>query len=438
MDIFGLKAFDFRKMRAMEPYQTDDFLTVTELNRLASQALSERFGLVWLRAEIGTLTRASSGHVYLTLKDSESTVKAVMFRSRALLCDFEPSPGDAVLVQARVGLYEPRGDFQLNVQILRRDGVGSLHEQFLQLKAKLQKEGVFDAALKRAVPMFPRAIGIITSLAAAALHDVLTTLRRRAPHIPVIVYPASVQGKDAPLQLRQALAVANERQEVDVILLVRGGGSIEDLWAFNDESLAREIASSSIVTISGVGHESDVTIADFAADLRAATPTAAAELCCLPAMEVLAKVQATFERMQSLFERRIDRLAQKVDQLAYSLVSPSQRLARQAQSLAQLEHRLYKSRPDVARFASVLQSLKVALAHQFSRKLQLQENRLSLAQARIQALAPQATLERGYAIVRDATGGLVRDVAQLTEGDAFEVELSSGFIQGEVRKAVRK
>src|SRR5690554_1884357 len=249
VDRFPPKTQVSLKIRAMNPSQNETYLTVSELNSLASQTLASQFGLVWLRAEIGTFTRAASGHLYLSLKDASSSVKAVMFRSRAALCEFEPAIGDSVLVQARVGLYEPRGDFQLNVQAMRPDGRGTLYEQFQQIRVRLQAEGLFDPALKRPVPVHPRAIGVVTSLTAAALHDVLTTLARRAPHVPVIIYPTSVQGVQAPLQLRQALAQANERMEVDVILLVRGGGSIEDLWAFNDESLARDVAASTLPVI---------------------------------------------------------------------------------------------------------------------------------------------------------------------------------------------
>jgi exodeoxyribonuclease VII large subunit len=286
--------------------------------------------------------------------------------------------------------------------------------------------------LKRSINTQPRAIGVITSLAAAALHDVLTTLARRAPHVPVIVYPASVQGRDAPVQLRQALAKANDRQEVGVILLVRGGGSLEDLWAFNDESLARDIASSEIPVICGVGHESDVSIADFAADLRAPTPTAAAELCCISSEELLMRVQGAFERLHGFMQRRLDRLGQRLDQLTYGLVSPSQRLAQQAQKLSRLEQRLHALRPDIGTRAARIQALQVALSNLAERKLHRADAQLKLAHARLLTLAPQATLARGFAIVRDAQGQLVRESTQLTAGQAFNVELAKGHIDAQV------
>lgn len=413
----------------------ETFLSVTELNSLASQMLGQQFGLVWIRAEIGAFTRAASGHVYLTLKDASSSVKAVMFRSRAAMCDFEPNPGDAVLVQARVGLYEPRGDFQLNVQVMRPDGRGSLYEQFQLLKAKLQAEGLFDQSHKRPVTPYPRAIGVVTSLAAAALHDVLTTLQRRAPHVPVIIYPSSVQGREAPLQLRQALARANERLEVDVLLLVRGGGSLEDLWAFNDEALARDIATSPLTVICGVGHESDVTIADFAADLRAPTPTAAAELACLSVQVMLSTVLETFSRLQRAIDRKFERWAQRLDQLAYSLVSPSQRLAVQAQMLLRLEQRLHKLRPDPGRLQSHLQNTSTALRHAMRGQLQQRAGRLELAQARLAALSPQATLERGFAIVRSDQGTVLRDAHAVADGSLIQVQLAVGELEAQVLKS---
>lgn len=434
VDRFFLRTQVSLKIQTMNPSQNETYLTVSELNSLASQTLASQFGLVWLRAEIGTFTRAASGHLYLSLKDASSSVKAVMFRSRAALCEFEPAIGDSVLVQARVGLYEPRGDFQLNVQAMRPDGRGTLYEQFQQIRVRLQAEGLFDPALKRPVPVHPRAIGVVTSLTAAALHDVLTTLARRAPHVPVIIYPTSVQGVQAPLQLRQALAQANERMEVDVILLVRGGGSIEDLWAFNDESLARDVAASTLPVICGVGHESDVSIADFAADLRAPTPTAAAELCCVSAGDLLANVQANFERLQLAIVRKLERWYQRVDQLSYGLVSPSQRLSAQSRSLLRLENRLAQVRPDTERRLAHVRALEVALRHGVDRQMQSRESRLAMATAQLQSLAPQAILDRGFAIVRGANGELLTSSASLVAGQRVKVQLAKGAFEADVQK----
>ena len=314
--------------------------TVSELNAAAADLLADGFGFVWLKGEVSTFTRASSGHYYLSLKDHQASVRAVMFRTRQAFCEFEPVVGDEVEIQARVGLYEPRGEFQLNIQRLRRAGRGTLFEQFERLKEKLRSEGLFDQSSKRQLVEFPRAIGVITSLGAAALQDVLTAMKRRAPHVQVIVYPSLVQGQSAALTLRQALAKANERHEVDTILLVRGGGSLEDLWSFNDESLARDIAASLIPVVSGVGHESDFTIADFAADLRAATPTAAAELVCKSRQELKDQLDFKVQMLSRQIHRHLESTSQRVDRATYRLVSPSQRLASRRGELALLCQRL--------------------------------------------------------------------------------------------------
>src|SRR5690606_1630025 len=254
--------------------------TVSQLNRQVGQLLESHFSRIWVRGEISNFTQAASGHWYFSIKDEGATVRAVMFRGRAQAVGFVPKPGEKFEFRVNVTLYEPRGDYQLQVESMRRAGRGDLHAAFLALKDKLEAEGLFDPARKRLIEQMPQAVGVVTSLGAAALHDVLTALARRAPHVEVIVYPAPVQGADAAGRLVQAMRQAISRQEVDTLLLVRGGGSLEDLWSFNDEALARCIVSSPIPVISGVGHETDFTIADFVADLRAPTPTAAAELCC--------------------------------------------------------------------------------------------------------------------------------------------------------------
>ncbi|HEY5019718.1 MAG TPA: exodeoxyribonuclease VII large subunit, partial [Steroidobacteraceae bacterium] len=259
--------------------------------------LERRFPLQWVAGEISNLRPAASGHLYFTIKDQTAQADCVMFKSRAAALDWEPADGLQVEVRALVTLYEPRGRFQLNVEAMRRAGLGPLYERFLKLKDKLGREGLFDPDAKRPIPEHPRQIGIVTSLAAAALRDVLTTLQRRNPSIPVIVYPAPVQGEGAAAKLVQALAAANARAECDVLLLVRGGGSIEDLWQFNEEALARAIRASDIPVVCGVGHETDFTIADFAADARAPTPTAAAELVS-PSLEALrARIAETASRI---------------------------------------------------------------------------------------------------------------------------------------------
>jgi exodeoxyribonuclease VII large subunit len=407
-------------------------LSVSELNRLVSQSLENEFGLVWLTGEVSTFTRASSGHLYLTIKDASASVRAVMFRGRLAYCEFQPSVGDQVQIKARVGLYEPRGDFQLNIQTLRRAGRGTLYEQFLMLKERLQAEGLFDLANKRSLSEHPKAIGVITSLGAAALHDVLTTLARRAPHVPVIIYPSLVQGLSAPRELRQALAVANSRQEVDTLLLVRGGGSLEDLWAFNDEGLARDIASSALPIIAGVGHESDVSIADFVADLRAPTPTAAAELACLPRQALLDQIRAFSLSSEQIVMRKLDRLNQRLDRLSYGLVSPAQRLEQRRQALALLSQRLEHAVPDIERLDEQLKRRSQSVTRVMSDALTSLRNRLALQRSQLETLAPAATLARGFAIVRGPDGVILTDAAQVNGSDVLSIDLAKGHLKATV------
>jgi exodeoxyribonuclease VII large subunit len=305
---------------------------VGALCRAVADALESRFNPVAVRGEITGFSRAASGHCYFSLKDAQGQVRCAMFRRSASLLDFAPRDGELVEVTGRLGVYEQRGDLQLVVESMRRAGQGALFEQFLRLKQKLEAEGLFDAARKRELPLLPRAIGIVTSLGAAALHDVVTCLRRRAPHVSVVLAPAAVQGAQAPAELAaalQSLYGLAERGELDLILLVRGGGSIEDLWAFNDEQLARTIVRSPVPLVSGVGHETDFTIADFCADLRAPTPTAAAELAAQPQETWLAALRMMHERLQEAAFRRIDRASQRLDQAAAHLGRPSARTARQ-------------------------------------------------------------------------------------------------------------
>ncbi|MGK0570499.1 exodeoxyribonuclease VII large subunit, partial [Bordetella bronchiseptica] len=341
-----------------------DILTVAQLNQAVGQLLERSIPSLWVRGEISNFTQAASGHWYFTLKDSRAAVRTVMFRSRAAQVGFVPRPGDQVEVRARVSLYEPRGDYQLQADGMRRAGVGNLYEAFLRLKAQLQDEGLFDPQRKRQPARLPRAIGVVTSLHAAALRDVLSALARRAPQVPVIIYPAPVQGADAAARLAARVAQANQRAEVDTLLLVRGGGSIEDLWSFNDEALAREVAASDIPVISGVGHETDFTIVDFVADLRAPTPTAAAELACVPRGDLLAALRHTAERLARAQQRRLDQAAQRLDRAAAMLTSPAQRLAHQQERLNTLRHRLASAwRGPQGRRVARLDMLAQRLAH---------------------------------------------------------------------------
>src|SRR5690606_36491262 len=283
---------------------------------------------------------AASGHWYFSIKDERAAVRAVMFRGRAQAVGCLPRAGERFGFRVTVTLYEPRGDYQVQVDRLRRAGLGDLHEAFLRLKQKLEAEGLIDPARKRPLVSHPRRLGVVTSLAASALRDVLTALARRAPHVEVIVYPAPVQGADAPAALLRALTLAGERAEVDTLLLVRGGRSLEDLWSFNDEALARAIAASPIPVISGVGHETDFTIADFVADLRAPTPTAAAELSCMPRLDCLRAIQVALEALTLRQRRLIERASLRLDRAMAGLVSPRQRLNQQSDRLHALCQRL--------------------------------------------------------------------------------------------------
>ena len=433
---------------------TPEIMTVSRLNKIVREILETDFDNVWVSGEISNFTPAASGHWYFTLKDNLASVRAVMFRTRAIATGFMPRAGDAVEVRCRPTLYEAKGEFQLQVEQMRKAGQGGLFEAFLALKDRLQKEGLFDPENKRPLLGRPRAIGIITSLSAAALQDVLTALKRRAPHIPLIIYPALVQGSDAPLQLRQALAAACERSEVDTLLIVRGGGSIEDLWAFNDEALARDIASSVIPVVTGVGHETDFTIADFVADLRAPTPTAAAELVCETRDELLTRVGEASRAISRTHQRLTERYWQRLDRAGATMVSPAQRLQLQSERIKSLMQRLISAvqknqysvrvRVDTARRALIyarpsvsaktlqveraLETLKSASQQQLTTR----RARLEAAHAQIRALSPDHTLARGYAIVFDQSGGVVRSTTSISSGQQLSVLVGDGGFEVKV------
>lgn len=382
-----------------------DVVTVSELLRSVRDRLERGFPLLWVRGEISNLSRAASGHCYFTLKDGQAQVDCVMFRSRAALLERELVDGARVEARARVTLYEPRGRFQLSVEAVRRAGMGPLYERFLRVKAKLEREGVFDPELKRGLPAFPRCIGVVTSLAAAALRDVLTTLARRNPTLTVVVYPVPVQGQGAAERIAAMLARASERAECDVLLLVRGGGSIEDLWSFNEEAVARAIRASRIPVVVGVGHETDFTIADFAADARAPTPTAAAEMAAPSRAELLGRLATCVQRLAREMRRRLEYAAQGLDGWARRLVHPAARLAAHRDLVLQLSARL-----------------AFALAHCVHRS----GARLERLQAALAGLDPTAVLARGYSITYDAGGAVLRDAANVKEGERLRTRLASG------------
>jgi exodeoxyribonuclease VII large subunit len=388
-------------------------LTVSELLRSVRDTLERRFPLAWVRGEISNFSRAPSGHCYFTLKDGAAQADCVMFRSRAALLQGELQDGARVEVRARVTLYEPRGRFQLAVEAVRQAGLGPLYERFLQVKAKLEREGVFDPAVKRGLPEFPRCIGVVTSLAAAALRDVLTTLSRRNPSLAVVVYPVPVQGQGAARQIAQMLARASRRAECDVLLLVRGGGSIEDLWPFNEEALARAIRACTIPVVVGVGHETDFTIADFAADARAPTPTAAAEMASPSRAELLSRLSACVQHIAREMRRRLEYAAQGLDGWTRRLVHPAARLAARRDLVLQLHARL-----------------AFALAHCVHRS----SARLERLQAALAGLDPAAVLARGYSITYGAAGAVLRDAANVKEGERLRTRLARGEVLSEVKK----
>jgi exodeoxyribonuclease VII large subunit len=380
-------------------------LSVTELNRMARDVLERSFPLFWISGEISNMTRAASGHWYFSLKDSSAQVRCVMFRGRNSYLDWQPREGDKVEARAVVTLYEARGDFQLTVEFLQRAGLGALFEAYERLKQKLEAEGLFDPARKQPIPEHPRRIGIVTSPDAAALHDVLTTLRRRMPSIPVVIYPTPVQGKEAGAKIAAAIDAASARKECDVLIICRGGGSIEDLWQFNEEVVARAIAACVIPTISGVGHETDFTIADFAADRRAPTPTAAAEMVAPDRAVLLRQLQQLQQQMARQMGYLLQRRMQQLDYLAKRLLSPAQQIRNQGGHLNQLSLRLNTA------MRSRLQRQQQAL-------LRLEQN--------LHHLNPTGVLSRGYALVLDAEGRVVRASSQLQIGQQVSLTLAEG------------
>lgn len=383
---------------------TSEIITVGQLNEAISSLFNATFDTVWVRGEISNFKSYPSGHWYFKLKDADSQINAVMFKGKNFSVNFSPRDGDQVEVAAQLGFYAARGDVQLTIQQMRKAGAGALYEAFMKLKAKLEAVGLFDSSHKKDIPIYPRAIGIVTSTQAAALKDVLSTLARRASHIPVIIYPSLVQGVEAAPGMIKALAQAQNDQAVDVILLVRGGGSIEDLWSFNDEQLAYAIAQCSIPIISGVGHETDFTIADFVADLRAPTPTAAAELATPDRLELLRNVQAYAEMMNRILRLKIEREAQKLDQFSLRMQHAIPNPTQMKQQQSQLQDRLARA------WQEKLRHLRQQQEHHF---LQLE------------TLNPQRTLERGYSLILKDHQAL-RDTKELLPKTSYTVAMAKG------------
>lgn len=419
---------------------------VGDLCRAVADALDARFNPVAVRGELSGFARAASGHCYFALKDASGQIRCAMFKRAAGLMDFAPRDGDLVEVRGRLGVYEPRGDLQLIVESMCQAGAGTLFEEFLKLKAKLQAQGLFDPSRKRPLPSTPRAIGLVTSLGAAALHDVVSALQRRVPHIPVLLAPAPVQGAGAPARLVQALEdlyrlVAQGKEDArgkdearhlapDVILLVRGGGSIEDLWSFNDEALARAIARSPVPVVCGVGHETDFTIADFVADLRAPTPTAAAEMVAPARDNWLGALDLLQGRMQDALSKRLDREAQSLDGASARLGRPSALAATQRVALQSCARRLrLATRSALLRDQQALTLLRLQLPAAEQRGLARARERIERAGLRLGLLDPTLVLQRGYAWITDEQGHTITSPAQTRAGQTVHATVAHGVIE---------
>ncbi len=399
------------------------------LCRAIADALDARFNPVAVRGEISGFTRASSGHCYFTLKDPQGQLRCAMFKRSAQMLGFAPKDGQTVEVFGRLGVYEPRGELQLVVESMRTTGLGTWFEQFLKLKAQLEGEGLFSAERKRAIPERPRAIGVVTSLGAAALHDVATALQRRVPHIPVILSPALVQGSDAPTSLLKALQAVSTQADIDVVLLVRGGGALEDLWAFNDEQLARAIVACPVPVISGVGHETDFTIADFCADLRAPTPTAAAEMCAVSQADLMQHVMGLQEHMQNLAHRQIDKRSQGLDLAQSRIGRPSQAVSQQVLRLTRLGQSMHQRMVTYTQACQHdLLNKNAQLERALGQTMQNNQQRVHRAQLRLGLLDPKLVLQRGFAWLTDAQGEAVSSVSQAKVGQPVRATLADGVV----------
>ncbi len=434
----------------------EEILSVSTLNRLARQALESRFPLLWVSGEISNLRRPASGHLYFALKDEGAQVDCVMFRGRAQLLPFRLQDGLRVEARALVTLYEARGGFQLNVEALRHAGIGALFEAFARLRTKLEHEGLFAPERRLPLPRFPRRIGIVTSLQAAALRDILAALARRAPHLPVVIYPTPVQGEEAAANIAGAMRNAASRDECDVVLVARGGGSIEDLWAFNEEVVARAIDACTIPVVTGIGHETDTTIADLVADCRAATPTAAAELASAGYVEAQGELRRLATAMPTEMRRRLQERMQRIDLLGRRLVHPGERLGRlraetahlatrlgtglrqrigsRFSDLQRLQARFALCRPDLRHARRDLDELAMRLRTSASTGLSRQAGRVAQLAASLDHLSPQAVLQRGYSLVRKTDGSIVRDASKLAVAESLHLTFGSGAAEAQVTR----
>ncbi|KEY57020.1 exodeoxyribonuclease VII large subunit [Serratia sp. DD3] len=433
--------------------------TVSRLNQTVRQLLEMEMGQIWLSAEISNFSQPASGHWYFTLKDERAQVRCAMFRNSNRRTTFRPQNGQQVLVRASITLYEPRGDYQLIAESMQPAGDGLLQQQFEQLKQRLSEEGLFEQQFKQALPSPAKCVGVITSASGAALHDILQVLQRRDPSLPVIIYPTSVQGAEAPLQIVNAIETANRRNECDVLIVGRGGGSLEDLWSFNDERVARAIFASHIPIVSAVGHETDITIADFVADLRAPTPSAAAELISRNQLELLRQWQSQQQRLEMALDYYLAQRQQQFTRLHHRLQQqhPHLRLARQQTRLfklqqrlqeamqwqlrgcsrrsEQLQQRLRQQQPtgSIHRLQQRIQQQTYQLQQGMAQQLNAYRQRFGIACSQLEAVSPLATLSRGYSVTQTPGGDLLKTTKQAQVGELVKTQLQDGWLESEIK-----
>ncbi|HGW5508044.1 TPA: exodeoxyribonuclease VII large subunit [Citrobacter koseri] len=439
--------------------QTSSIFTVSRLNQTVRLLLEQEMGQVWISGEISNFTQPASGHWYFTLKDDTAQVRCAMFRNSNRRVTFRPQHGQQVLVRANITLYEPRGDYQIIVESMQPAGEGLLQQKYELLKAKLQAEGLFDQQYKQPLPSPAHCVGVITSKTGAALHDILHVLKRRDPSLPVIIYPTAVQGDDAPGQIVRAIERANARSECDVLIVGRGGGSLEDLWSFNDERVARAIFASRIPVVSAVGHETDVTIADFVADLRAPTPSAAAEIVSRNQQELLRQIQSAQQRLGMAMDYYLVNRNRRFTQLFHRLQQqhPQLRLARQQTMLERLRQRMnfaldnqlkraasrqqrvlqrlnqQNPQPRIYRAQTRIQQLEYRLAENVRARLSATRERFGNAVTHLEAVSPLSTLARGYSVTTATDGKVLKQTRQVKAGDVLTTRLSDGWVESEVK-----
>ena len=431
-------------------------ISVSELNALAKALLEDHLAGLWIAGEVSNLTRAASGHYYFSLKDSRAQVRCAMFKGAAARLAKPLKEGDHIEVTGKISIYEARGEFQITVNEVRLKGLGQLYEAYERLKAQLQAEGAFAAERKKPLPTRAQCIGIVTSLAAAALRDVVTTLKRRAPEIPVIVYPTAVQGAGSEFQIAQAIKTASQRAECDVLIVCRGGGSIEDLWAFNEEPVVRAIEACAIPVVSGVGHETDFTLADFVADMRAPTPTGAAELVSPNRKESLHRLAQAKGRLKTVLEQRYFDASQKLDWLARQIRHPRQKLDEQRTYIHKLAQTLSYSmtqnvrahtarferqtqalqhfRPDISVYWQDIDRFQTTLSHAFRQLLAQRRQSLTAQTALLEAVSPQQILERGFSVVKNTRGQVIRNADVLKQGQKLHITFANGETDVRVTK----